>query len=223
MSRFKLFLPGLLLLAAVMAMSGFATASASADTCLNGVHFVWCNDNEEPLVGALITGTSELSLLAGHLGGVEARFHCKKDDFDATLGELGSATGLILFLECKEEKPAKCKLSAADEKEIDAKFTAQAESATLSTFTGSGKGEEFASLVVENAGSETCAVPGTYPVTGKQMVSTPEGGVSKSEHEIVALKSGSTLKLNGESASFSSTTKNAKLSSGLAWLLMEGE
>jgi hypothetical protein len=220
MSRIRLLLLGLL---AVVAVSAAASASASAETCTGGSHFVFCNDNQEPLTGAAVLGLGGLALLAGHLGGVEAKFDCSDVHFSATLEKLGSGKGLLQFLNCKEEKPAKCKLSTAQEKEIDAKFNVQQNSVTLATFTGSGTGELFTELVVENKGAEVCAVPGVYPVTKRQIVSTPKGGSSLVNQEIIATKANSELTLGSESASFSSTTNNAMLSSGLAWLVMAGE
>jgi hypothetical protein len=224
MSRFRLLLLGLL---AVLAVGAVASASASAETCTGGSHLVFCNDNQEPLVGETVLGTSSLALLASHLGGSEAKFHCSSDDFSATLEKLGLGQGLILFLNCTELLPAGCELSANQKKEIDAVFIAQLESPTLATFTGNkgGVANEFATLEVKN-----CSVAGNYTVTGTQMVSLPEGGVSKKEHEIIATKAQSALKLGVESASFSSTTTNAHLGGtlhmanlNLAWLVMSGE
>lgn len=220
MSRIRLFLIGLLV---VLAAGAVASASASADKCSGGTNFVFCNDNNEPLHNTAVLGTSGLSLLSGNIGGATARFHCKKDDFKGTLELLGASSGLILFLECVEEKPAGCDLSTSQEKEINAQFTAQQKSLTLSLFTGSKNQatEEFAALEIRNLG--TCAIPtGNYPVKGKQLVETPKGGESKVEHEIVATKAGSFLTFNGHEASFSSTTTNAHLASSLGWLVMEG-
>jgi hypothetical protein len=200
-----------------------AVGKEGGGTCSGGSHFSFCDDNQEPLTGSSVLGTGGLALLAGHIGGAEAKFDCKSSDYQSTLEALGSATGLVRFLSCKLEKPAKCKLSAAQEAEVDAKFTIKQESATLATFTGAGSGEEFVTLTVEKSGSETCAVPGTYPITGKQKVETPKGAVSLANQEMVAKKTGSALKLGTETASFSSTTSNAMLSSGLAWLVMAGE
>ncbi len=224
MSRFRLLLLGLL---AVLAVGVVASASASAETCTGGSHFVFCNNNQEPLVGETVLGTSLLSLLSSHLGGGQAKFHCLSDDFSATLEKLGAGSGLILFLKCTELEPSGCELSANQKKEINATFTAQLESATLATFTGNkgGTAHEFTTLEVVN-----CSVAGSYTVTGTQMVSIPKGGESKKEQEIVATKAQSALKLGVEPASFSSVTENAHLGGtlnmanlNLAWLVMSGE
>ncbi len=224
MSRIRLLLLGLL---AVLTVGAVASASASAETCTGGSHFVFCNDNQEPIAHETVLGTSGLALLSSHLGGGEAKFHCLSDDFQDELGLLGAGSGLILFLNCTELLPAGCELSAPQKKEIDAVFTAELESATLATFTGSKTAatKEFTTLEVVN-----CSVAGKYAVTGTQMVSIPKGGESKKEQEIIATKAQSALKLGVEPASFSSTTSNAHLGGtlnmanlNLAWLVMSGE
>lgn len=219
MSRVKLLMLGLL---AALAVGAMASASASAtDVCSGGTNLVFCNDANQPLVGAAVEGTSGLSLLAGTLGGAEAKFDCNKDLFKATLGALGTFEGLILFEECKQLLPENCKLTAEDEQSIHAVFTGRQESTELATFTGQEGGEKFALLEVAAGGG--CAVPGGYEVTGKQMVDMPKGGESLAEHEVVALKRNSTLLLGKGKASFSSTAK-VKLSATptLPWLVMLG-
>ena len=170
------------------------------------------------MTGSSVLGTGGTAVFASHLGGSEAKFECPSNDFNVTLESLGAGTGLILFLGCKETAPVGCELSAKQEKEIDVRFTAQLESATLATLTGSKGGSEFTTLEIVG-----CSLAGNYTVTGSQMVEIPEGGTSKVDHEVIAKKSQSKLKLGVELASFSSTTNNAMLSGGLAWLVMSGE
>jgi hypothetical protein len=225
MSRFRLLLLGLL---AVLAVGAVSAASASAvDTCNGGIHLVFCNDANEPLDGETVLGLGGLALLASILGGAEAKFHCPDFHVTGTLGLLGAATGLLLFLHCKEEKPASCKLSAADEKEIDAKYIVQQETLTLALFTGSGTGEEFTSLHVESKPGETCVATGTFPVKGRQMVETSKGVTV--DQEVTAKKAESFLKFGVEPASFNGVAKvhlagtlnMANL--GLAWGVLHGE
>jgi hypothetical protein len=220
MARFRLLLLGLL---AVLAVGAVASASASAETCTGGSFFVFCNDNNEPLHNTEVLGLSGLALLSDTTLGAEAKFHCGDDHFKATLELLGKIKGLILFLHCVEEKPTGCKLSTAQEKEIDATFTGEQKSQTVALFTGAGASETFTTLEIVNTGGCSLAT-NNYPVKGKQLVETPKGGSSLVNQEIVAKKSGSFLEFNGhKSVSFSSTTTNAHLASGLAWLVMAGE
>ncbi len=221
MSRFRLFLLGLL---AVGAVSAVSAGSASADTCNGGTHVVFCTSpGNLPLVGESILGLGTLALLAGIVGGLESRFHCPDFHVTGTLGELGAATGLLLYLHCTMEKPAGCKLSAANEKEIDAKYTEKQETVALATLTGSGAGEEFTTLTIESKPGETCVVTGALTVSGKQMVETStEAAVNQT---VTAKKSESSLKLGASAASFSGVAKvhlgGANI--GSAWLNMAGE
>jgi hypothetical protein len=218
MSRFRLLLLGLLAVLAVGAVS--AASSASADSCTGGTHLVFCNHADEPLVGKTILGLGGLALLASILGGAEAKFHCPDFHVTGTLGNLGAGTGSLVFLHCKLEKPAGCKLSAADETEINANYTAQQETLTLALFTGSGAGEEFTSLHVENKGAEKCPATGIFKVTGKQMVETSAGVTV--DQTVTAKKAESFLKLGVEAASFNGVAK-VHLASGLPWGVLHGE
>jgi hypothetical protein len=191
----------------------------AAKECGTGKHWVVCSDGGGDLAGERLEGTVGLALLASTIGGVEAKFDCLKGTINEESELAGALNGLILFRECTELKPANCKLSAADEKEIDAEFNAQLASGSLELLTGAGASEEFAKIEIASGGG--CAVPGTYALTGRQKVETPKGEELLTEHEDVAKKSGSTLKLGTEVASFSDSGK-IKLSSGLSWLTRLG-
>jgi hypothetical protein len=206
----------------VFVVGAVASAAASADTCNGGSHLVFCNDNSESLVGQEALGTGGLALMVATVGGAEIKFHCKSGVAKGILGTLGSGTGLGLLLGCVEEKPAGCDLSAAQEKEIDVKTNGQLRSVTLALITGSGVAEEFTTLEIVNLGACTLAT-GNYPITGKQLVEIPKGGSSLSLQEIVAKKAGSFLTFDGHPASFSETSTNVHLPSGLPWLVMAGE
>jgi hypothetical protein len=203
---------------------GLPVVLAATDSCNGGSNFVFClSPGNTPIHSESVLGTSGLSLLTGLIGGASAKFHCKSDDFRATLGLLGLATGLIAFLNCKEELPTNCKLTAADEAEIHVLFHVQLRSATLALVTGTkGVNEEFASVHIEAGGG--CAIPGTYIVKGKQLVEFPTGEAGKEVQEIVAKKSGSFLKLGNEAGSFSAAAKVhlGGANKGSAWLIMKG-
>jgi hypothetical protein len=220
MSRFRLILVGLFVVVAVGAVS---VGSASADSCNGGTHLVFCTSpGNLPLVGETVSGLGGLALLASVIGGAEAKFDCSDFHVTGTLGKLGAGKGLLLFLKCKEEKPAGCKLSLENEKEIDANFNAQQETTGLALDTGAGAGEEFTSLAIENKPGETCFANGALKVTGRQMVETSTGaGLSQT---VTAKKAESFLKF-GEKASFSGVAV-VHLSGANAdanWLVMSGE
>ncbi len=221
MSRFRLFLLGLL---AVSVVGVVSAGSASADSCNGGTHVVFCTSpGNLPLVGETALGLGALALFASTVGGLEAKGHCSDFHGTGTLGQLGAATGLALFLHCKMERPAGCKLSAANEKELDVKFTVQLQTTGLALLTGSGTGEEFTNLTLESKPGETCVINGSVNVTGKQMVEVSTGAAVNLT--ITAKKSESFLKLGNSVGTFSGVAQvhlgGANI--GSAWLVMSGE
>jgi hypothetical protein len=138
------------------------------------------------------------------VGGAELKLHCPKDDFHGFLELLGKTKGLILFLGCTVVKPAGCALSST---EIHVKFKDQLvghPGPAEDEFTGEGTGEEFTTINIESKPGETCVATGTFPITGKQKCGLPEFGTALVVHDIDCKKSGSALKLGGNTASFSS-------------------
>jgi hypothetical protein len=222
MSRFKLVV---LSMFAALAAAAIASASASA-ACSGGTQSVIClsSNNTEVPAGAVALGESGLSLLQSKVGGAEVKLHCTHDLFNATLQALGLATGEIDFLGCTVEKPAGqgCTVGEGANKLIPAVFHLQLSSGLMpgtGLATGTkGASEEFTSLTIGGAG---CSVANTYTVTGLQTLTFPSGESALVEHEIVATKPNSKLKLGIERATFSSTAK-VHLASGASWLLMLG-
>ncbi len=105
-----------------------------------------------------------------------------------------------------------------EEKEIELPFT---ESLTgklekpgkpKAVFTGTGPDEEFAAIAIEHASSECPISAGSYKITGKQDAELPEAESSLAEHEVVAKKTLSDLKIGGNEVTLSATDK-VKLSS----------
>jgi hypothetical protein len=178
-----------------------------------------------PIVHELALGLGGLSVLAGTIGGAEVKADCQDAHSHGELTLLGEGSGAFVFLGCKLEKPAGCKLSAAQEKEVEAHFTTRQESATLATLTGSGPGEEFINVTIERKSGESCAAEGQFTITGKQMVESPTGGEGKVEQEVVAKKSESLLKVGANSVSLSSKGEVhlGGANKGTAWLAMAGE
>jgi hypothetical protein len=219
MSRFKLIV---LSMFAVLAVGAVASASASADTCSGGTKSIFCFDNNTPIHNERVLGESGLSVLASTVGITEVKLHCTHDLFNATLKLLGLATGEIDFLGCTVEKPANCTVGGVN-KLILANFHLQLSEGLmpatgLATGTGTGVPEEFAKITIAGA---SCSVANSYTISGLQTVEFPKGEESLVEHEVVAKKAGSKLKLGAEPASFSSTAK-VHLASGLAFLIMLG-
>jgi hypothetical protein len=223
MSRFKLIV---LSMFAVLAVGAVASASASAEGCSDGgTKNLFCTfPGNVELHNLLISGESGLSLLSGIIGITSFRIHCKDDLFNATLQLLGLATGEIDFLGCTVEKPAGmgCKIGPTHPNLVLAIFHLQLASGVMAP-TGlaigtKSTGEEFSTLEIEGS---SCIVKGSFAVTGTQTVEFPKGEEGLVEHEVVAKKAGSNLKVGGNEASFSSTAK-VHLHSGEKWLIMLG-
>ena len=85
-------------------------------------------------------------------------------------------------------------------------------------FAGTGSNEEIYNLTIEDETSG-CPIPtGGYKITGKQETELPNAEESLNEHEVVAKKSLSDLKIGGNEASLSATDK-VKMSSSHGGLL----
>jgi hypothetical protein len=230
MSRIKLVLLSVL---AVFAVSGVATASASAKTCGTGEKWVYCYDSGEEIgtPAQEVSGTSGEAILQGTITGVTSEIKCATDDFVGFLELLGASKATITFLTCKMIKPTGCKLSTGDEAKIvaianDDLGPHPAEPVDL--FTGSGTEEAFATLEVVNESG--CTIVGNYVVHGMQTCELPSATSSKAQHEVKCKKSGSELFIGtgtSNKASFSSTSSNVELlgsgHTGLAWNVGLGE
>jgi hypothetical protein len=83
---------------------------------------------------------------------------------------------------------------------------------------GAGPSEEFTTITISGS---SCVVANTYTVTGLQTIELPGGETALGEHEFVAKKSGSKIKLGAEPASVS-TSAVVHLTSGGAFLIMLG-
>jgi hypothetical protein len=215
MSSLRLITLGLL---AALAVSAVALAPAGAEESKKcGVssptRWVFCYNNKEEFSGPQnVEGTGGVSILAATIGAAEAEFECKEVKLVAELEAEGKGGGTITLSKCKETKPAHCKLSNAEEKEIKLKFAesliGKLEKGKSETeLSGTGPSEEISKLNIEHETSECAIVAGGYKVTGKQDAELPSVETLLVEHEVVAAKSGSHFKIGGNEASLSSTIK----------------
>ncbi len=203
----------LLCLMAVFAVGAVASASASAvQRCHaeNGDNeLTACLKNgEEPTE---LTGTSGTSILESKVLGVTVKITCTQDKFtakpSATKDNEGTAT--ITFEKCTVTAPKNCKLPKAQEEKIVANANSKlGPGVREATFTGSGTGEKFTEITLENNGAENCAIKNTYTITGN----TGKGCTWDAEiesflekHTLTCVKKEEKLKLGANEASFSST------------------
>jgi hypothetical protein len=217
MSRTRLILLALL---AVFAVSAVVLPSALAEPkkCSTGsTHWVFCYNNNEEMSLQKAEGSGGKAILASTLGG-EAKFECETSTLVAELEASGKGKGTITLHKCKETKPEHCRLTEAEEKELELPFaeslTSEYKKGVLpeAAFAGTGSSEEIYDLTIEEE-SSACAIPtGSYKITGKQETELPNAEESLAEHEFVAKKSLSDMKVGSNPASLSATDK-VKLSS----------
>jgi|HubBroStandDraft_4_1064222.scaffolds.fasta_scaffold34782_2 hypothetical protein len=230
MSRTRLISLGVL---AALVLSGIVLTPALAGGGKCGepgfTHWVFCYGSSNEEMGSpvqKISGTDGVSILEGKIGGSTAKVECKKGTFGAEIGLSGTGKGTDHFSECKLLKPTACRLTTAEEENIQGSFTAvligklEVPGKPEAEFTGSGTSEEITTIEIENKTSE-CADAGNYSISGKQDLELPEAEKKLVEHEFAAKKTGSNLKLGGEPASLSSTAKLKLLSphEGATWYI----
>jgi hypothetical protein len=190
---------------------------------------VFCNDAGAELgaTSTLFLGLGGLQLLRGTITGAEAQFHCKDVHIHGKFLPLGLLHVTLTYLWCKQTLPAKCKLVAAQEKEIETEKELMGSTVGLVPGTpkvliqGKGANEEFVTLKTE--APTGCTVPaGSYKVQGLQLVELPEPESLKVEHEVVALpEEPSKLKLGGNEAFYEGSAK-IHLASSLAFAVLPG-
>jgi hypothetical protein len=217
MSRTRLMILALL---ATFALSAVVLPSALAEPkkCATGsTHWVFCYNNNEEMSSQKVEGSGGKAILASSLGG-EAKFECETSTLTAQLESSGKGKGTITLHTCKETKPEHCRLTAAEEKSIELPFVESLTSEYKkgvepeAAFAGTGSNEEIYNLTIEHETS-ACPIPaGGYTITGKQETELPKAEESLTEHEIVAKKSLSDMKVGGNEASLSATDK-VKMSS----------
>jgi hypothetical protein len=217
MSRTRLILLALL---AVFAVSAVVLPSALAEPkkCSTGsTHWVFCYNNNEEMSLQKAEGSGGKAILASTIGG-EAKFECETSTLVAELEASGKGKGTITLHTCKETKPEHCRLTAVEEKAIELPFVEsltseyKKEVPVEAAFAGTGSNEEIYNLTIEHETS-ACPIPtGGYKITGKQETELPNAEESLTEHEIVAKKSLSDMKVGGNAASLSATDQ-VKLSS----------
>jgi hypothetical protein len=210
------FRTALLVLFFVLAIGALGASSAFA-ACSGGTQSIFCfsNNTEIHLEGG--SGTTGLMLFHASAGGAEVKVDCKDGKGKGTFELLGTTKGEVEFLGCSVISPPNCGINNP----VIAKFTSQLSTGTMPAtdlITGAGPDEEFTKATITGA---SCSLANTYSVSGLQTVELPNGETSLAEHEIVAKKSGSKIKLGTETGSFSTTAK-VQLTSNALFLIMLG-
>ncbi len=96
----------------------------------SSTNWVFCYNNNEEMSKQQVEGSGGLAVLVATIGGSEAKFECESSTLVAELESSGKGKGTLTLHKCIETKPKHCKLTAAEEKEIELPF---AESLTGNT------------------------------------------------------------------------------------------
>ena len=237
MSRTRLILLGLLAVVAVGAMIastsgaeppvGACTTVTSAPAyCVAGVppaspeKFEGTNIGEATLKATVSMVKTEIKCETGKSKGTIE---------DGAAGTVGKSAVTDTFEGCKMIKPASCKLTAADEKEIE---TAPLKGELV--MTGSriedkleSKTSTFAPISIEGKES-SCVIaevekPQSFDVTGSQLCEVDSSNTTAeteaATHKIICKYAGSSLKVGGKAEITSEAT--VKLTSGKNWSVKE--
>ena len=237
MSRTRLILLGLLAVVAVGAViattsgaeppTGACTTVTSAPAyCVAGVppasaeKFEGTNVGEATLKATVSMVKTEIKCAAGKSKGTIE---------DGAAGTVGKSTVTDTFETCKMIKPANCKLTSQDEKEIEtaplkgelvmtgSRIEDKLESKT-SAFAGISIEGKESSCVIAHVGEEK-----TFSVIGSQLCEVDSSNTAAEKeattHKIICKPSGSSLEIGGPAEITSEAT--VKLTSGKDWSVKE--
>jgi hypothetical protein len=219
MSRFRLI--SLCLLAA-LAVGAVVLAPAGAEEpkkcgVESPTHWVFCYSSKEEIGKPVqaITGTGGTAKVVASIP-TETKIECEKSSLAGDLEPEGTGGGTLTLSKCKMTKPAHCRLTEAEESQIQLDFATSLSGKLKAgdveaAFAGTGPAEEIYVLTVDENGGE-CAEAGSYVVNGKQATELPSAESSLVEHEMVTRKTGSTFKIGEYNATLTTTLK-VKLSS----------
>jgi hypothetical protein len=241
MSRTRLILLGLL---AVAAVSVVATASTSTPASASGCSKVktapgYCVEGA-PLENATaeIEGTNNgESTLKTTMGGVASEVKCEKGKVKGTIeggaaGAVGKLAMTDTFEKCTLSKPANCKISEQDEKEIKTASLAGELVLTSGRLEDKlkSKSSTFA-VVVVGAQNNLCVITHVgeeevVPITGSQLCEVDKGNTEAETeaktHKIVCKVSGSHLEIGTSSIPVEITSEaTVNLTSNKNWSVKE--
>ncbi len=216
-----------LALVAVFAVGAIASASASAanDKCHEnaGTEFQLCAEKSPTEAAFVELGSPEptkfgtdgdqlvKSRLTGSLLGVASVVECQDIEILLTIEDSNKSTGTITFTSCKMIKPAGCKLSAAQEKEIIVpvvdELSEEGAGKIGDEFWGATggptkEGEPFVTLHIEAEPGKICLAPKEATISGSQWAEISNATVAKEHGEATALAANSEMTFGGNPATF---------------------
>jgi hypothetical protein len=222
MSRIRFILLGLLAVAAV-GLVATATASPPPAACGGTVTTTpnYCvagyqlENSQGGAVSEEVAGTNGAAVLKAEIASVKSEIKCSKGKSKGTIedgasGTVGKSTARITFEECKLVKPANCKLTEEDEKEIKTESLAGELVLTsgriedkltpkLGTFTAISMEGKESSCVISHVGEEK-----TFSITGSQRCevdkNNTEAETETEKHKLICKPSGGSLEIGTNTA-----------------------
>ena len=242
MSNFRLISLGLLAAVVVfVASSASATeppkkcggkVTTTPNYCVAGLQL---ENSKGETISEKVEGTNGEALLKATIGGVTSEIKCSKGKSKGTIengtgGTAGKSTATIVFEACKLVAPTNCKLTAADEEEIE---TASLKG-ELTLLTGGRVGDKlesktsvFATISIE--GKEVSCViaevgkPKAFAVTGSQLCevdsNNTEAEKEAEKHKLICKASGSSLEAGQNNPATMSNEATTTLSGAKAHAL----
>jgi hypothetical protein len=201
----------LLSLLAVLAVNAVASSSALAAEKCATVKTEWefCSGGNELETATPVEGTSGTSTLSA--GGIT--IECAKDTLKGVFEDAGKSQGEVNFTSCKVAEAPNCNVAEPIEFPFKSQLVGKLETGKEETEFKPAEGTTFVEITISGS---ACVLKGKYTVTGTQTCKMPKPEEVLAEHTIECTPAGSSLKLGGATAEFTSTVK-VKLASGKTW------
>jgi|ERR1700733_11052983 len=207
---------------AVVVMSAFASATASAHRyveCLKAEAGKGTYEESKcekakaggewekfEIADVKFTGTGGISKLKSSLLKAEIVITCNKAAYAGELEIAGAGKGEVTLEECSigngKEPFSNCEVPNIKFSLVGA-LVENAKSEIEEEFKPTS-GTTFVDLAIRNKGEKACAEKGTFPVKGTQMCEFSSGKIFNVTHEIACKPAGSHLSFDGEVATFES-------------------
>jgi hypothetical protein len=159
-------------------------------------------------LSAKIEGTSGASKFKTEIGSTKVTINCKKDKITGEIEKEAKSKATITYEECSVEGLGSCVIPNIKIKAIDLLVGALV---SEDEFKEEGEGP-LANIVIE-----TCALKGTFHLTGTQTCKLPGGEIFAVSHEVTCTTAGSKLKLGTKPATYEGA-ETVQLESKKEWV-----
>ncbi|HEY3864655.1 MAG TPA: hypothetical protein VGL54_01040 [Solirubrobacteraceae bacterium] len=212
------------------------TVTATPNYCVAGFQL---ENSAGQTISEEVSGTNGPAVLKTEIASVKSEIKCSKGKSKGTIengtgGTVGKSTAAITFEECKLVKPANCKLTEQDEREIKTSLLGGElvlHSGGIEDKLKPKSGSSFALIIVEGKESSCMishvAEEKSFAITGSQRCgvdkSNAEAETETIKHELVCNPSGGSLEIGTNSAEMTdeATLALSGAKVGDAWSIKE--